>query len=682
MRLPSNNREVPVQGLFRILLLCVVLFSGCTNRQTEEALSPLTTEIYDALNEARNTALSSEVRNSHVLQAMEYTRRLSDDSLKLKAYIDVGRQFYRLGNYDKLYEVNSEILELSTKNKDTSGLARYYYNLGDYYDSGRGRIDSAYAGYFRSEQLYLSIGDYYNAGAAVLSMAIMQKNVRDYAGGEASSVRAIEYFSRVDDLRYLGSANNNLGLIANELGQFEDAIEYHQKALDYRRKLGMKALEGSSLNNIGIVFTHKKEYKEAITYFDRGLAYDSLWNIRPTTYVRLMDNRAYAQFLSGDMENLPQALIRPLQLRDSLNDVLGSATSNLHIAEYFFKQDSITEAIAFAKTSLEKSKQRSYHRGMLESLTLLSRISDAEEARNYALQHMRISDSLHRAERRFRDQFAKIRFETETLEIEKNKATEKNKWLTILLLSLMVSFLLIYIFIQNKLNRRKLALTETQQRANEEIYNLMLAQQTKLEEGRQLEKVRISEELHDGILGKLFGVRLSLDGLNTSTEPEVVETRSKYLDELKTIEDEIRIVSHQLNENVFSNETLYIDVVENLIESQCNVSKLSYDFEADASIHWEDAPNSLKVHLYRIMQEALQNIRKHAEAKQVTISFEKMPDHAELNIQDDGIGISENKVKKGIGLKNISSRVAQINGELSITGEKGKGTTISVKFNL
>jgi signal transduction histidine kinase len=212
----------------------------------------------------------------------------------------------------------------------------------------------------------------------------------------------------------------------------------------------------------------------------------------------------------------------------------------------------------------------------------------------------------------------------------------------------------------------------------------MLAQQLKLEEGKQLEKKRFSEELHDGVLGRLFGARLSLDSLNAKNDEDSVEARLKYIEELKSIETEIRQISHGLNSTVFSRDILFTEAIEQLIEIQNTLESNNpskYQFINDYIIHWESMPNNIKVHLYRIVQEALQNIHKHAMAKNGVVSFIKEKDDILLRIEDDGSGMVINKVKKGIGLKNIKSRVEQMKGILKVDSEKGKGTTITVKIS-
>ena len=104
-----------------------------------------------------------------------------------------------------------------------------------------------------------------------------------------------------------------------------------------------------------------------------------------------------------------------------------------------------------------------------------------------------------------------------------------------------------------------------QQKANEDIYNLMLGQQDKVDEARAKEKIRVSKELHDGVLGRLFGTRLSLDSINFKDGKEAMMTRANYIGQLKTIEEDIRKISHELNTDFVSGSG-FMDIVSELIE--------------------------------------------------------------------------------------------------------------------
>jgi two-component system NarL family sensor kinase len=283
---------------------------------------------------------------------------------------------------------------------------------------------------------------------------------------------------------------------------------------------------------------------------------------------------------------------------------------------------------------------------------------------------------------KLRNQFARIRFETDEIE-KKNKEISKQKDLFIAISAVLVMFgIFVYIIRKQQERNKELKFSRAQQEKNEEIYNLMLSQQRKLEEGRQQEKKRISQELHDGVLSKLFGTRLNLDSLNMKNDQKAIQVRSKYIDELKSIEKEIRQISHDLNTEIYDSNLGYTEVISNLIASQALLGNLEYKFQSDSDISWETISNKVKIHLYRIIQEALQNINKHANAKNIRITFKKIEETLLVSITDDGVGFDSSKIKNGIGLKNIKSRVKEIGGKLQLNSAVGGGTNININISV
>ncbi len=599
----------------------------------------------------------------------------------LESYAAIGSRLYRLKAYDDFLKLTNELQQKAQQTKDTLILATTYYDKANYFYFIKRAIDSAYSNYYNAQKLFSKTPAKVNAGKALLSMAIIQKNERDYVGSEESSIKAIPYFDQNTDQRFLSSVYNNLGIIAKEIGQYDRAIAYHKKALDYRKEVkDYKMLEVSSLSNIGVVYTYKKQYDEAVSYYEMGLAYDSLAQKRPKTYARLLDNLAYAQFKSGIDTGFPEAFRQPLQIRKSENDRLGQITSHLHLSEFFKFKDQPDSSLFHANKAYALAQKSKYNKGVLQSLSYLTELAPNEQARAFAKRHIAISDSLLQVERSYQDQFARTRYETDTLENEKEAATQRIRMLTLVLLGALIALLIGYIVIQQKINKTKMKFQDEQQRASDEITNLMMGQHAKLEEGKQLEKHRISEELHDGVLARLFGIRLNLDSLNASDDDEAVATRAKYLEDLKDLGREIRTISHELNAQTFDSQMLYVDVVEKMIEEQC--AGLSYTFEADPDIAWSEVSNATKAHMYRIIQEGIQNVHKHADASQVSISFEKQEDgQIELSLTDNGKGMAVLTAKKGIGLKNIAARVDKINGSLHLDSTLGAGTRLSVHFN-
>ena len=127
------------------------------------------------------------------------------------------------------------------------------------------------------------------------------------------------------------------------------------------------------------------------------------------------------------------------------------------------------------------------------------------------------------------------------------------------------------------------------------------------------------------------------------------------------------------------NLTFNISIIKSLLEKQTKAYKLKYVLRNDDNIDWDSINNKTKIHYYRIIQESLQNIYKHANATEVHISFKQKNNVICLSISDNGSGFDVNKARKGIGLKNINSRVKEIQGELDIKSTMDSGTEIRIK---
>lgn len=663
-----------------IMGMLSIMFTACTPPlSSSEALELKEDSLVHVLGVPIKTEMSKEVELRALSEAIIKLDSEEYEKNKTAFLIAIGARYFDLKAYEDYLKITKVLRKHSYSNRDTIGMARAHYNTGNYYYFAEPNIDSAYKNYFKAQKLYARTPERLQAGKSLLSMAIIQKNEKDYTGSEESAISAIQYFDPSEDIRYLSSVYNNLGIVAKDLGEYDRAIEYHKKALTFRKKIeDGEMYEVSSLSNIGVVYANKKEYAEAVRNYEIGLSYDSVYLKRPKTYARLIDNKAYAQFKMGIIDGFPQAFTTPLHIRDSINDQSGMITSYLHLADYYQAQGQRDSTLHYANQAYLVTKKRKFSKGMLQALSILTEFAPPEAARVYAQRHIVVSDSLQRVQRSYQDQFARTRYETDTLAIEKEKATERIKLLTLFLLAALVAVLLGYTLIQQKIGRTRLRFQEEQQKASDEITNLMMEQHVKLEEGKQLEKHRISEELHDGVLARLFGIRLNLDSLNASDHVDDIKSRAKYLEDLKDLGREIRTISHELNAQTFDSKMLYVDVVEKMIEAQCGA--LDYTFSSDPAIDWSTVANPTKAHLYRVIQEGIQNVHKHAQATTVNIAFTQIAKNIELSVSDNGKGMETTSAKKGIGLKNMAARVVKIEGQLSLDSEVGKGTTVRVQF--
>jgi len=662
-----------LKKIFFNSIICVCL--SC-DRQIDSSLP-----IY--IREIQNSGLSKDIRLGLANKIYRITENSRSDSLKAHAYNELAVLYYRLDEEIEFRKNSKKSILLFDKLNDSSGIASANSYLGNFHLRSN-KNDSAYNYFYKAERIYKKLGnESLNVGKMLLNMGIIQKNERDYIGGEATTIEAIKYIPMVGEERTLSSAYNNLGIISNRLENYDKAIEYHQKSFQLRKKIGNQRLEVGSLYNIAQVYVNKKEYQEAIKTYNKALSYREILSTRPLTHVNLIENLARANFLNGNSKGLPEDYLYALKVRDSLGSIAGSIESNIHLSEYYSSTEDTIVALGYARKARDLAKASKNYGEMLEPLLLLSKLDKGKKGSASSLHYIRISDSLQKAQRAIRNQFARIRFDTDVIEQENIKISKQVAWLTWITLGVFVFGTLLYLTIREKARNRKLKFEQIQQKSNEEIYNLMISQQQKLEEGRQQEKQRVSQELHDGVLSKLFGTRLSLDGINTKNDTKSVATRSRYLDELKSIEQEIRKISHDLNAEIFDVNLGYTEVITNLIEAQMSINEVvDYEFKNDTTINWEKVSNKVKIHFYRILQESLQNINKHAKATNIIISFKQIADKVQFDITDNGIGFDDTKAKKGIGLKNIKARIKELNGKLIFTTSKGKGTNINISVTI
>jgi signal transduction histidine kinase len=295
-----------------------------------------------------------------------------------------------------------------------------------------------------------------------------------------------------------------------------------------------------------------------------------------------------------------------------------------------------------------------------------------------------LNDSLVKAQRNNRNKFARIEYETSVVE-EENKILNV-KITTIITVSVLLCLLLIAIIIYRYIKSKKLEIVMLlkQQEAEEEVFKLLKENQIKMNLAKVSEQNRISRELHDGVLNKLYGTRLQLGILNESDTDEVKAKRLTYVDLLQEIEKEIRDISHDLHSDIFNGAFNFNSLLNNLINVQNELKVTHFSIEIDSTLAWENITGLVKITIYRIIQEAIQNVIKYAEAKECRIEITNIDNkELQLTIEDNGVGFDITKKDiTGIGLKNMNDRAKTLSSKLFLKSDLGKGTKIEVAFKI
>ena len=666
--------------LYQIFFL-LFFFFGCSKKKTEAIVitsSEDSLSTYFSL--ANDFSLAKDKRLLFTQKAFNIVVNQGNDSLNRVNLFKVANRYYNINNWKEFNKTVHLVLDKAESTKDTFHLTKAYTYLGDYYDS-QSISDSAFMFYNKAEKMYTQPSDNIVLSKILISKANLQYKIGGFLGAQNSVfnvLRKIKGEKQVNNILY--DAYNLLGLIYNELGEYDNAIIYSNKALAISDdEIIPKEFQSraTSYNNLGFIYLNSQNYLLAKSYFEKGLDQKNLLKYKPALFAVLSDNLAYSKFKLNETDGLPELFYQSLKLRESLKLTSGIFINKIHLSEYFASKSDTVKAIQFSKQALLLARNTSVSRDVLVALKQLA-IIEPEKASSYNKEYIRINEDLQKADRKMGDKFSRIEYETDQIKDENTDLETKNRNLLFGFSAFAVLGLFLYILKAQKTKNRELLFKQEQQKVNEEIYNLMISQQNTIETNRVKEKKRVAQELHDGVLGRMFGVRMNLDGLNKLNDEPAIKQRISYLSELKNIEQDIREISHDLNREKSELINNFVAIVDNLLEDQKKTFKPKLLAKIDRTIKWELISNSVKINLYRIIQESLQNINKYAEANSIKVEIKKRDGDLFLTITDDGKGFDVKKSKKGIGLQNIQSRTTECNGTIDIQSKKGNGTIITI----
>ncbi len=214
---------------------------------------------------------------------------------------------------------------------------------------------------------------------------------------------------------------------------------------------------------------------------------------------------------------------------------------------------------------------------------------------------------------------------------------------------------------------------------------LQVQEQKKIEAviaSQETEQKRIAEELHDSVGQMLSLVKLNLSRMEAVGKRNENEGRmlipqiSRQLDESI---GELRTISHNLMPPDLHSRQL-AEIIGNLLEKSRKMNGPKYVLRAFGVP--DDLSAAVKFTLYRVLQEILQNIVKHAFSGTITVGLTGTDEGINLMVEDDGVGFDISQVKEGLGLKNIRSRVRLLNGYFDVDSAPRRGTIYNITIPL
>ena len=670
-----------MKNIYSILFFCVILTSCSKDNSTfkSENIAIDSVKYWFAKSEKNKTSLKEKIK---YLNKVKSIIQNSSNTLSLRELnYDLITKYYDNGLWEN-YKIAAELLKKnSIASADIINLAKSYRSFGNYFEQVK-VIDSSFYYYTKSEKIYEQLRDYEGYSTILLKKGIIQFYAGDYLGSDLSLSKSLVANKKTSDKIMRYNILNQLGLNSNQLKDYNESIYYFNKALIEIKKNEIANNfheEAICLSNIGLVYQNLKNHNQAIKYFDKSLKDITLKVKLPDVYSNIIDNKAYSKLKINDLTSLPNLFFESLAIRKKTNDSSAIIISYIHISEYYYYLNLKDKALEYANSALDLSRINKNPIDILFSLKQGS-VVDNTNASKYSEDYLKISDSLQIVERNSKDRFARIQFGTQEIIQEKDILEDKNRNL---LYGFAITFILVallFIVRAQRAKTRELLFKQTQQKANEEIFNLMMLQQSIIDESRYKEKKRLAQDLHDGVLGRMFGLRLNLDSLNSNTDANAATKRAELLNELKIIEQDIREISHDLNREKLVLINNFVSIVHNLLEEQKSFHDSEVIYHIDPSINWDKIENAIKINMYRILQEGLQNINKYATAKNITIEITGNTENVVFLLKDDGIGFDVNKKSKGIGMQNMITRTSDCQGKIEIISAKGEGTRIEIQI--
>ncbi len=683
LNLNMNSSNLKILAL---LFIKIVIFCSCQNEIKKNVEN--SSKINKLLLESNDLLSDNKLRKESANQLLGILKTKRNDSLTRILYFKLADRYFNLYEDLKFKDVSEIVFKLSKKSKDSVSIAKSLKYLGDYHYNIF-QNDSAYFYLTKSEKTYQKIKYKIDLTEIQLYKANILLFEKDFAGCEIAIINILKKALKEKNNRLIYDCYITLGNALDGLNDFDKSLEYFNKALKVSDKLindsQFLSLKSQTYNYIGTAYNKNQSYKKAISYFEKGLKISNSKKIEPFLYANLINNLGYSKFKLADISAINQ-LNEAYKIRDSLKNIPGIVSSKINLSEYYLYQKDTAKALVFGNDAKIMAHENKIFEDELKTLELLAKI-DPKNNEIYNSRFIKLTDSLQNNERATRNKFARIEFETDeilneknSIEIEKDKISSQ-RWLILgsCLLVLIFAGLLYFTKMQHSRNK-VLEFEKEQQIANEAIYQLMLDQQSKIDEGRNAEKKRISQELHDGIIGKLASIRLNLFVLSKRNDQETIDNCLVHINKIIGIENEIQAISRDLAKDIFLEKDSFKIIIQELFQNQALISNLKYTIDIDNKINWENIASTTKMHLYRIFQESLQNINKYANAKNVNLKIYQSDGQVFVSVSDNGKGFDVLNIKNGIGLKNMKSRSDLISGMLKIDSKKDKGTCLSLVF--
>jgi tetratricopeptide (TPR) repeat protein len=471
---------------------------------------------------------------------------------------------------------------------------------------------------------------------ALLQLAEIQQQVGDFSGSEETATQA---FQNNTSKIYLPYIYNILGIAYLEQNNYQEAINYYDKVLND----SISELEKCIVqNNKAVVYLEQNDFKKAIEIEEKIIHNDSLKKDKKQL-AKAIDNLGFTYLKTNNPLAL-QYLKEAETIRDSINNDFEKIASYIHLSQYY-QTTNQPLAANYAQKAYQAASKINSPDDKIEALQYWITNAQPEEAKSLALKQIKLLDSINKVRQSAKNQFAKIKYDASKTLQEKQKVDRQFNIIFIILCMVAVLATAIILFIRRR-NKKLLKLS---------IYTT---------------ETRIAKKIHDELANDVFQA-LTYAETQDLNNPEKKET---FLDNLDNIYLRTRNIS-----NINSEIDIGINYQDNLFNmiSSFNSNNANVIINASEDLNFYKVKKETKIAIYRVLQELLVNMKKHANSSLVVISLSIRNKSIEIKYSDNGQGFQKATFEKK-GLQNVENRIYAIKGTITFDSQPNSGLKINM----
>ncbi len=592
---------------------------------------------------------------------------------------------YRFVSSDIALVYGYQARDLAKALSYNKGLAQAYNDLGIIYID-QADYTTALDYFENSLSIRLDLNDSLGVAALYNKMGIVYQKQGKLKEAFEQATQALTIYESLKSDLWIGYCLNNIAIISYNLGNLETSLEYHSKALTYRKRMNDRYGEAGSYSNIANVWLSKGDTLTAIDNYYKALKITREIQNDESTAVTLA-NLGAVYLSMGANEQALILLDESYEIRSRLGDQKAIASSLLKMGAAKLNQKKLTEAKSYLYEALKIARSIGVIEEEMQAYQEITRWHTQARQMDSALFYMelyakqrdsvyakRLSQQIVDAQTKYdternRQELALVKRENQLTAISLKQRKTEILLLVVLIVGLLLSGLF---FFSRRKQKQKIALDAAIIKHNEEQIKAVL-------EAQEEERRRIARELHDGVGQSLSGAKLKCeliaDQLTSDQSGNDIGKMKQILDDAA---NEVRSISHQMMPKELEQFGI-LAAVESVLSTSLDSQSIA--FTLDHHLMDSRFSNEIELGVYRVCQELLCNVIKHAQASEINIQLLKRREWLVFVLEDNGIGFDyKAHVGSGIGLMNIESRVRALNGVLDYQSDLGEGTLVTIRI--